>query len=283
VERWRLDVRGLGLRIWELTGPGSGPPVVCLHGFLDQGLTFEGVARGRPGRWVAPDQRGFGQSDWVASHAWYHFPDLVADLDALVEHLCVGDAARVDLVGHSMGGTVATLYAAARPERVRRLAVIDGLGPLHPPGDGMVPRLQAFLSGQRDPPTHRPMSLGAAAGRLQRRNPALTEPQAQRLGAEGTRPHPGGGETWSWDPRHRVRSPHTLYEPLFEPFLDAIEAPTLVLWAADGFYPPALRSARASRLRDARVETLPGGHMLHLESPRAVGDRLQAFIEAARP
>jgi pimeloyl-ACP methyl ester carboxylesterase len=127
------------------------------------------------------------------------------------------------------------------------------------------------------------MSLGAAAGRLQRRNPALTEPQAQRLGAEGTRPHPGGGETWSWDPRHRVRSPHTLYEPLFEPFLDAIEAPTLVLWAADGFYPPALRSARASRLRDARVETLPGGHMLHLESPRAVGDRLQAFIEAARP
>lgn len=283
MEHWRLDVRGLGLHVWELTGPAPGVPVVCLHGFLDQGLTFDAVARGRPGRWVAPDQRGFGQSDWVSPSAWYHFPDHVADLDALVEHLCAGGADRVDLVGHSMGGTVATLYAAARPERVRRLVVLDGLGPLHPPGDGGVPRLQAFLSGQRDPHAHRPMPLGVAAKRLQRRNPALSDERAARLAATGTRPHSGGGETWSWDPRHRIRAPHTLYEPLYEPFLDAIEAPTLVVWAEGGFYPLATRVARVARLRDARVETLPGSHMLHLEAPIEVGDRVQAFLAAPLP
>ena len=66
---WTLDIRGLPLRVWELgTQPAdrASQPVVCLHGFLDQGFVFAAVAQGRPGRWLAPDQRGFGASGDVS-------------------------------------------------------------------------------------------------------------------------------------------------------------------------------------------------------------------------
>jgi pimeloyl-ACP methyl ester carboxylesterase len=74
-------------------------------------------------RVIAPDLRGFGDSDRVRGGGYYHFPDYVADVDALVREPCF-------VVGHSMGGTVATLYAGARPERVKKLAVLEGVGPL---------------------------------------------------------------------------------------------------------------------------------------------------------
>ena len=123
---WRLDVRGLGLVVRELSPKSQHEhtPIVCLHGWLDNGGAFIPVADGHPGRWLALDQRGFGQSDHLGPGAYYHFADLLTDLDALVRK--IGE--RVHLVGHSMGGTVASMYAAVRPENVDRLVVIEGLG-----------------------------------------------------------------------------------------------------------------------------------------------------------
>ncbi len=76
----------------------------------------------------------FGQTSTPqADH--YVFADYLADLDMLLDHYAPGQA--VDLVGHSMGGNVAMMYAGVRPERIRRLVNLEGFGmPATPPGAG---------------------------------------------------------------------------------------------------------------------------------------------------
>ena len=66
MKTWHLDVRGLQLVVREWTDASDDTPVVCLHGWLDHGMAFSKVAAGQPGRWLALDQRGFGQSEHVS-------------------------------------------------------------------------------------------------------------------------------------------------------------------------------------------------------------------------
>ncbi len=107
------------------------PPLVLLHGWMDVAASYqfmvdafsEDFLRGRT--LIAPDWRGFGLTPWGgADHYW--FPDYLADLDFLLDHFA--GQRPVDLVGHSMGGNVAMLYAGVRPERVRRLVNLEGFG-----------------------------------------------------------------------------------------------------------------------------------------------------------
>lgn len=276
---WRLGVRGLGLRIWELGDPGApGPAVILLHGFLDQGLGWARVAPALARRRVlAPDQRGFGGSEPVGAGGHYHFPDLVSDLDALVHHLGEGP---VDLVGHSMGGTVAGWYAAARPERVRRLALVEGLGPPGEVEDDPLQRLRLHLDGTRRPPPVPVLpDVEAAARRLLQRHPGLDPSHARLLADHGTVPA-GPVVRWSFDRLHLVRSPTPFREAGFLRALSAITAPTLVVWAEQGWYAPEVQERRAAPIPDARVLRLPGGHMLPYDAPEALGHALARHLGA---
>jgi pimeloyl-ACP methyl ester carboxylesterase len=277
---WRLSARGLGLRVWELGSPTSAaPPVVLLHGFLDHGLCWAEVARHLPGRrLLAPDQRGFGGSDRVGIGGAYHFPDLISDLDALVEAL--GEGA-VDLVGHSMGGTVAGWYAGARPDRVRRLAIVEGLGPPQGEEDSALQRLRLFLDGSRRPP---PVPVVAdeahAAARLRRKSPGLGPAHAALLAREGTVPtEDGGARRWAFDRRHLVRSPTPFREAWFGQALAEVTAPTLLVWGSEGWFSPEVRARRAALLPSAEERTLQGGHMLPYDAPQALGALLARHLE----
>ncbi len=103
--------------------------VVFCHGFLDVGWSFDAVAQElvTAGHGVASfDWRGHGQTEWAGAGGYYHFPDYVLDLEELLPQL---SAEPVHLVGHSMGGSVCAMFAAARPEKVRTLTLIEGIGP----------------------------------------------------------------------------------------------------------------------------------------------------------
>ena len=99
---------------------------MLLHGWGDTGETcqflVDHLAAERT--CVAIDMRGFGRTQRPQDGYW--FPDYLADLDALLDQL--SPDAPVDLVGHSMGGNVAMLYAGVRPQRVRRLVSLEGFG-----------------------------------------------------------------------------------------------------------------------------------------------------------
>ena len=106
-------------------GPKDGPLVVLLHGFPECWVTWRGQlpALAAAGfRAVAPDLRGYGESDKPRGVAAYRMEKLAADVAALIAAL---GRDRADVVGHDWGGQVAWFVAMWHPEKVRRLVVLN--------------------------------------------------------------------------------------------------------------------------------------------------------------
>ncbi|MAY82167.1 MAG: hypothetical protein CL930_15480 [Deltaproteobacteria bacterium] len=272
---WHLDVRGLQLVVREFSDHTEGTPIVCLHGWLDHGMAFAKVAANQPGRWMSLDQRGFGQSDHIGAGGYYHFADLLPDVDALIHHL----GGKVHLVGHSMGGTVASMYAAVRPEKVEKLVVAEGLGAIEWGEPTMVNKIRDHLDQIRRPPgAVRIGSIEEATERLMKRHDGLTADFARQLAEHGT-VKDEGGLRWSFDPLHMVRGPYPFREKAYLQFLEAIQAPTLVVWGTKSWYPDEIRTLRANTIPNAQVATLEGGHMLPYDNPEALGQLVTRHLQ----
>ncbi|HYJ10771.1 MAG TPA: alpha/beta fold hydrolase, partial [Polyangiaceae bacterium] len=173
------DIRGLRyhVRTW---GESHHPKLFLLHGWMDVSASFQFLVDSFERDWhvVAPDWRGFGLSAW--SRAGYWFPDYYADLDALLA-IYQGDSP-VLLIGHSMGGNIAGIYAGARPQRIQKLVLLEGLGMPRALPETAPKRLIEWLDAQTDPPrfsTYK--SFGELAARLKRNNTRLGDDQAEFL------------------------------------------------------------------------------------------------------
>ncbi len=281
-----LDIRGLRchVRTW---GDAGAPPLFLLHGWMDIAASWQFVVDelGAARHLVAPDWRGFGRSQWDPGGYW--FPDYYADLDALLDRYAP-DAA-VDIVGHSMGGNVASIYAGVRPARVRRLVSMEGFGLPGAAPETAPARIAQWLDTWRKPPSLKPYpSLAAFAARLAEASPGLAPDRALYLAAEHAVPDAGGGFAFSSDPRHKAPNavPYRLEEA--QACWRNITAPVLWMLGAQSklltqFYGEGLAGldARAACFANLRRVTLPGcGHMLHHDAPRLVAAALEEFLEA---
>lgn len=281
-------VRGLRyhVRCW---GPDDGPPLVLLHGWMDVSASFQFLVDELKGGWrvLAPDWRGFGLTEWHGESYW--FPDYLADLDALLDVVSPGQP--VALVGHSLGGNVACLYAGARPGRVHHLASLEGFG-LQPGDASQAPaRYRQWLDQMKQAPQLSGYpSPEAVAARLRKNNPRLDGEKARFLAHHWAQAQPDGGFALRGDPRHKIVNP-VLYR-LEEAMAcwRAIEAP--VLWVKADGSPVALVleqrprefAERAAAFRNLRIQTVKdAGHMMHHDQPRAVARLVEDFCkEAAR-
>jgi len=273
-----IDVPPLRLAAREW-GPPEGPPVLALHGWLDNAASFDAIAPRLPGlRVVCLDLPGHGRSDHVGPGQLYPFVGWVAWVHAVVEVL---GWERFGLMGHSLGAAIASLYAGTFPARVRRLALVEGLGPLSEDPERAPKRLAQSIEaengrrGQRVPvyPT-----AEAAAERLHAAVPSLSLAGARILVARGLR-EVEGGFGWRSDPRLRVPSRLRLSEAQILAFLRAIEAPTVLVRGAEGSpFAPEPMGARVAAVREATLVELPGGHHLHLDHPEPVGEAVAAFF-----
>jgi len=270
--------RGLRLRVctWGQARPDR-PPILILHGYLEQGYAWDAVAGRLAGQVIAPDHRGHGLSEHVGAGGFYHFWDYVGDVDSLVQQL----GGTVDLVGHSMGGTMACLYAGTRPDQVRRLVLIEGVGP-----PDMVPlavgRARSFLHALQEAPRHSILAdVNAAAARMRRFNPKLPETTALTLARRTTRPV-DGGVIWTWDPLHRATSPVPFDPALFRHWLKAITAPTLYIDGAESRFRPPDTGDRLEHIANVQRLTIPrAGHLVHHDTPEALAEAINRWLEAA--
>ncbi|MEU6666919.1 alpha/beta hydrolase [Streptomyces sp. NPDC046727] len=130
----RVTVNGVGLNV---ATAGRGPAVLLLHGFPHTWRLWTEVIGplARRHRVIAPDLRGFGDSDRPAGG--YDAGTLAADAEALLEELDAGPAA---VVGIDLGAPPAFLLAVRRPGRVRRLVLMESLL-------GDLPGAEEFLAG----------------------------------------------------------------------------------------------------------------------------------------
>ena len=282
-----LQVRGLRshVRHW---GREGAPKIFMVHGWMDVAASFQFVVDCLQGDWhvIAPDWRGFGLSERTPSDC-YWFADYVADLEVILDHYAPEEA--VNLLGHSMGGNVVSLYAGVRPARIRRLVNLEGFGmPVTRPEQSprryakWLDELKAGASMRAYP------SVDAVAARLQKTNPRLTDARAAFLAQHWSAPNAAGEWEILGDPRHKLPSP-LLYQ--VEEVLAcwrAITAPVLWVEAEDtnmwqwmGPKPEARIEIdrRLAQLRDVRPNMMAdAGHMLHHDQPEQLARLLEAFL-----
>jgi pimeloyl-ACP methyl ester carboxylesterase len=267
----------LAAKCW---GDATLPPLLALHGWLDNAGSFDALAPLLADHWrvVALDLRGHGRSTHIAPEAWYHYVDYFDPLHAVFEHF---GWSRADLLGHSLGGTLASLFAAVYPERVGDLLLIEALGPLSSTPDDALPQLRRALDQRAAFPARRPLRVfadveEAVAARMSASG--LSEPAARAIVARGVR-EVDGGFVWSSDPRLTLASPQRFTETQVLAMLGGIRAPTLLVLAepATSYLPAGMIDARAAQVADIRVLRLPGQHHLHLEDPQAVARAIDAF------
>lgn len=275
-----LHGRRHAVRQW---GRADAPAVFCLHGWMDSSITFQFVADALGNDWrvVAPDWRGFGASQ--KNHGPYWFADYYADFEALLD--IYSPDLPVDLVGHSMGGNIACIYAGVRSQRVRRLISLDGFGMVPPAAEVAPERLRAWLDELQQPPVLRP-SAGPDdfATRLRRINPRLSAERARflagHLGQQGE-----GGFAWTADPWHKAVSP-VLYR-LEEAMACWREVKAPTLWVAGSeseilarfLERPEEWAARQACFANFRYEAIAGaGHMLHHDFPEQIAALIGGFL-----
>lgn len=269
-------------------GTDSADPVLLLHGFADCAATFQFVADavGPDLPLVAIDWRGFGGS--ARSPGGYWFPDYYADLDAMLDAFCPRGPARI--VGHSMGANVAMIYAGVRPERVRSLVNLEGIGLARTHPDQAPARLMQWLDELRGPlAAGEYASLAELAVRVAKRNPRLAPEQAEFIAACWSEPVTGGGVRLLADPAHRRTNPYLYRREEVEACWRAITARVLlVIGAASELLPRLGPEGGVESFRSVvpqlTIEQVAGaGHMLHHEVPREIARLIEAFVGNTLP
>lgn len=265
-------------------GQVGAPRLLALHGWLDNAASFVPIAPWFEGfDLVAPDLPGHGASAHLPPAADYTL------ITAARAALAVADALgwdRFHVLGHSLGGATASVVAAATPQRVDRLLLIEALGSLAEPEDRVAARLREAFAGQAALVGKQLRVFGDIATAVRARMTAnsLSEPVARLLVERGVAPvrsdESQGGFVWRSDPRLTLTTAMRMSEAQMRSLIAAIESPTCMVWAdpAQPYMPDELRRERATLLPRGEMHVLAGTHHLHMEQPRDVGELFRAFL-----
>lgn len=266
----------------RLYGPSAGHPVIALHGWLDNAASFARLAPRLPGvRLLALELPGHGHSDHRPAGSPYPLWDYLTEIVQVADRL---GWSRFALLGHSMGAILGVLLAASLPERVARLALIDGLFALTTPAE-QAPRqlgeaLRATLTdAPRSPACYASLALAVKA-RLRGRY-RLAPAAAELLVRRGLVEVPGG-YAWRSDPRLRLPSPVRLSEAQARAFAEQVSCPVRLVLAEAGLFAAPEARRRLDGLPFERF-WLPGGHHLHLDDDAgadAVAAVFRDFLQA---
>ncbi len=279
------------VRIWGEPAPGR-TPLVLVHGWMDVAASWQFMvdAFARDHYVIAPDWRGYGLTELPQTDN-YWFPDYLADLDFLLDHYA-GEQA-VDLVGHSMGGNIAMLYAGVRPERIRRLVNLEGFGmaatrPAQAPGRyaKWIDELKSYHRGELDLKAYD--SVAGVAARLMKTNRRLPQAKADWLAPHWARQDADGRWRILGHAAHKIINASLYHVEEVLALYRSISAPLLAVETGDDSlgrwwkgrytladYHERLRSV--SRYRIARIED--AGHMLHHDQPEQLAGVVEAFLD----
>lgn len=272
--------QGLRLHTVEWLNEGA-PPLILIHGGRDHCRSWDRLARALQSHFhvVAPDLRGHGDSDWTSGGS-YSLTEYVYDLSRLIR---LTTSRPVTLIGHSMGGMIALIYAGSFPDAVASLVVLDGV--TVPPDAARKPtheRIARWISQldaleQREPRRYR--SVEDAAAQMMAHNPRLTPDLAQHLAGHGVRRNDDGSFSWKFDPYQRAMAPHRLWPEDHVALWQRIACPTLLLHADERFLGDPAASGALGHFRHARAECVRGaGHWLHHDQPDEVLRLISDFL-----
>jgi pimeloyl-ACP methyl ester carboxylesterase len=278
-----FDIRGLRYHVRHWRGDPA-RRMVLLHGWMDVSASFQFLVDALAADWdaYAPDWRGYGLTQWSGADS-YWFPDYMGDLDVLLER--IQPDTPVNLVGHSLGGNVAGLYAGVRPARVAKFVNLEGFGMPATKPEQAAKRYARWMDELRVAPKLRPYpDYAALADRMQRNNARLTRERAEFLARHWGNESVDGVVLRS-DPAHKLVNA-TLYRlDEAESIWKQVTAPVLWVVGAESEVfkriglSPDEHAARRTAFKDLRYVTVPdAGHMLHHDQPEPVARLIEEFL-----
>jgi len=281
------------VRQWGEPVPGQAP-LVLVHGWMDVAASWQFMVDAlQAERWIiAPDWRGYGLtrvSDPAPDSFW--FPDYLADLDALLDHM-VGEQA-VDLVGHSMGGNVAMMYGGIRPQRIRRLVNLEGFGlPATRPAQAperyakWMDEVKALHRGDMELKAYD--SANGVARRLMKTNPRLPQDKADWLAQHWAAPDAQGQWRILGDAAHKVTNANLYQVEEALAIYRRIIAPVLSVTASDDSLSQWWKGQFTLDQYHERLKEVPDiqnavvhdtAHMMHHDQPEALARLIETFLD----
>ena len=282
-----LTIRGLRTHVRHWGREGA-PKLFMAHGWMDMSASFQFVVDALQGDWhvIAHDWRGFGLTGRSGNDT-YWFPDYFADLEAILDHYSPG--APVNLLGHSMGGNIVSVYAGVRPERIAKLINLEGFGLPATRPDQAPGRYARGLDEVKVPPAMRGYaSLDEVATRLRKTNPRLPADRAAFLAQHWAAQNAQGEWEILGDPAHKMPGP-LLYQVeevlacwrrITAPVL-WVEAEHTDMWRWMGPKEEARHEVdrRLAQLAKVTPRMMPdAGHMLHHDQPEVLARMIEAFL-----
>jgi pimeloyl-ACP methyl ester carboxylesterase len=278
------------VQIWGEPSPDK-IPLVLVHGWMDVAASYQFMvdALHHDHYVIAPDWRGFGQTSAAGADNFW-FPDYLADLEFLLDHYA--PQGQVNLVGHSMGGNVAMLYAGVRPERICRLVNLEGFGMAATTSDAAPGRYAQWLD---DLKKHQRGELelkayDSAAGvarRLMKTHARLSPDKANWLAQHWAHENDAGQWCILGSSAHKISSAQLYRVDELLAIYRRINLPVLSVEAADdslelwwkGKYTLAQYHERLQALPQVRIARIEdAGHMLHHDQPEILAALIEDFL-----
>ncbi|MBF8270552.1 MAG: AB hydrolase-1 protein [Gammaproteobacteria bacterium] len=282
-EQLTVPVRGLNYRVYRWGQPDAAP-VFLLHGWADTGISFQYLVDALPDTWrlIAPDWRGFGDTDWNRQGYW--FPDYLADLDVLIDTFAANK--KVRLVGHSMGGNVVLLYAGICPERISHVVTLEQYGLSDSDPDSAPERYAHWLGQWRKPPVNLEYDdINDMEERLRFLGPQLSEERARFLAPYWCKSAEQGKLVSKIDPGHKRVNPVLYRRAEARACWRRITAKVLLGLGADSELTKRYREAGVAQEFKSSFANLTEiviprcGHMLHLDQPELTAVALDKFLQ----
>ena len=266
-------------------GNEAAPSMLLVHGMHDHCRTWDDLLERYLDRFhvITPDLRGHGDSQWVTGSG-YSYQDYVYDLSQLVDQ---AELAPMTLVGHSMGGAIAAIYAGIMPEKVHRLIIIEGIGMWRhiPPTPPVHERMRTWLESTRSLAGRIPRryaSLHEAYQRMQQANPNLSDEQALHLTIHGSNQNEDGTYSWKYDNYTHNFLPGGLSEAETIELWQRIHCPVLVINAEEGFEHRIGHDDTLRYFNDVSYHVIEdAGHWTYHDKLEAVGKLLDDFVGRA--
>jgi pimeloyl-ACP methyl ester carboxylesterase len=260
--------------------------LLCLHGWLDNAASFVPLMPYlNDFKVLAIDLPGHGCSSHRSAGAHYHFIDYVYDLLELFE---LNQWPAMDIVAHSMGGMIASAFAAVFPEKVKSLTLIDSIGFLSEDEDkttenlrtGLLSRFKIIKKQQMSADNKKQKFHSTIDSAIEARMNVsdLHYASAKLLVERGIIAHEQG-LSWRSDNRLRARSPLKLTLAQAEQIISTIKTPVQVIHGDNGF--DMVKSGikhYQGFFTQLEIHTLTGGHHVHMEQPQATAALIKQFI-----
>lgn len=272
---------GLKLHYAEWGEPGH-DTLIFVHGIRDQSRSWDFFLAAlltqvpRFFHVAALDLRGHGDSQWSAPERGYRHEDFVLDLAGLSRHL---NKDSLTLIGHSLGGNMAMLFAGCFPAKVKKLVLIEAAGP-YARADKDIPELLArwLQVSAEEGQNSCYATVEEAAGVIRNRFPNIPYEATVHMARYGTRPT-GKGLVWKYDPRVRIPSHSSFSESQVRAFIERIDCPTLLVCGGDGDFMRSPRASRMALFRNRILVEIPGsGHHVPHERPEELAKVVRSFL-----